>query len=441
MKVLVVGGGGREHALMWKLKQSPTVTALYCAPGNAGIASEAEVVPLAPDDIEGLRAFAKDRGIDLTVVGPEGPLVRGIVDLFASDGLTIFGPTAAAAQLEGSKVFSKEFMVRHKIPTARFASFAGGDTAQAEKFLAQLSLPVVVKADGLAAGKGVLICETDSDAVDAIRLMMTEKTFGEAGKSIVIEEFLRGEEVSVFAISDGERFALLPPAQDHKRILDGDKGKNTGGMGAYAPAPILTPDLRSRVIREIVQPTLTGMRSEGMSYRGCLYVGLMITEDGPKVLEYNCRFGDPEAQVVVPLIDADLTLVLEAAATGQLDPGMVRLRSGSAVTVVMASKGYPNKYDVGKEIRGLDAVRAELGEVVFHAGTRREEGLIVSSGGRVLAVTAIGRSQDLGTTIADAYRIVRRITFEGAYYRSDIGQKALVASARSSDAHSLKGQT
>jgi phosphoribosylamine---glycine ligase len=439
MNVLVVGSGGREHALVWKLKQSPTVGRLYCAPGNAGIAELAELVPIRADDLEGLRAFAKDRAIDLTVVGPENPLVHGIVDLFTADGLAIFGPTRAAARLEGSKVFSKEFMVRHKIPTARFSSFEGNDSTPAERFLQTMSLPVVVKADGLAAGKGVLICTTRAEAVDAVRHMMLEKAFGEAGRIIVIEEFLQGEEVSVFAISDGERFALLAPAQDHKRIFDGDKGKNTGGMGAYAPAPILTPELKARVVREIVRPTLDGMRSEGTAYRGCLYVGLMLTADGPKVLEYNCRFGDPETQVVVPLIDGDLATILHAAATGRLDPSSVGIHGASAVTVVMASRGYPDAYDVGKEIRGLDAVSAERGEVVFHAGTRREGSRIVSAGGRVLAVTAIGYSHELESTIADAYRIVHRIAFDGAYYRSDIGKKALKAVSQSRPESPSKG--
>ena len=440
MKVLVIGSGGREHALVWKLKQSPMVEALYCAPGNAGIAEDAELVPIRADDLEGLRAFAKGQAIDLTVVGPEVPLVLGIVDLFRSDGLTIFGPTRGAAQLEGSKAFSKEFMIRHKIPTARFAHFEGSESDPAERFLEQMGLPVVVKADGLAAGKGVLISETRAEAVDAIRRMMRENAFGEAGKKIIIEEFLKGEEVSVFAISDGERFALLPPAQDHKRIFDGDKGKNTGGMGAYAPAPILTPELRTRVVREIIAPTLDGMRSEGMPYRGCLYAGLMLTNDGPKVLEYNCRFGDPEAQVVVPLIDGDLARILEAAATGRLEPSSVGLHDASAVTVVMASRGYPDTCDVGKEIKGLDSVNAEEGEVAFHSGTRREGSRIVSAGGRVLAVTAIGYSHELESTIADAYRIVHRIAFDGAYYRSDIGKKALKGAPQPRGQHSRKGR-
>lgn len=425
MKVLVVGSGGREHALTWKLKQSPLVTALFCAPGNAGIAQEAEIVPIRADDIDRLLAFAEEEKIDLTVVGPEVPLVLGIVDAFSSKGLTIFGPSRAAAQLEGSKAFSKEFMVRHKIPTARFRSFEGNDPTEAERYLETLTLPVVVKADGLAAGKGVLICESKAEAVDAVRQMMLENAFGDAGRKVVVEEFLRGEEVSVFAICDGERFALLAAAQDHKRILDGDKGKNTGGMGAYAPAPIFTGALKHTVVRDIITPTLDGMRSEGTPYRGCLYAGLMVTPDGPKVLEYNCRFGDPETQVVVPLIDGDLAEILAAAAAGRLDPSAVVIHDASAVTVVMASHGYPDTYEVGKEIRGLDSVSAERGEVVFHAGTKREGARLVSAGGRVLAVTAVGYAHELESTIADAYRIVHRIAFDGAYYRSDIGKRAL----------------
>ncbi len=427
MKVLVVGSGGREHALVWKLKQSPQVTALYCAPGNAGIAQDAEIVPLRVDDIRGLLAFAEKAKIDLTIVGPEVPLVLGIVDEFVSRGRVVFGPSRAAARLEASKAFSKEFMARHHIPTARFRSFTTDKSDEAERYLETLSMPVVVKADGLAAGKGVIICESRGEALEALRRILHERAFGDAGASVVIEEFLRGEEVSVFAIADGERFALLPAAQDHKRIFDGDRGKNTGGMGAYAPAPLFTPALREVVIRDVITPTLEGMRSDGMPYRGCLYAGLMVTSEGPKVLEYNCRFGDPEAQVVVPLVDGDLAEILFAAASGRLDPSMVKLHDASAVTVVMASHGYPDHYEVGKEIRGLDAASAERGEVVFHAGTRRDGNRIVTSGGRVLAVTAIGYAHELGATIADAYRVVHRIAFDGAYYRSDIGKKALKA--------------
>lgn len=425
MRVLVIGSGGREHALVWKLRQSPIVTEVFCAPGNAGIEAVANLVPLKAVDLNGLLQFAKEQEIGLTVVGPEQPLVLGIVDLFESHGLPIFGPSKAAAQLEGSKAFSKEFMMRHRIATARHRSFVRQQALEAERFVQELSLPVVVKADGLAAGKGVVICETVGAAKRALYEMMEDKVFGTAGERVVIEEFLAGEEASMFAVSDGTRFLTLAPAQDHKRILDGDQGKNTGGMGAYAPAPIMTPDLQSRVIDEIVRPTIDGMREEGMPFCGCLYVGLMVTEEGPKVLEYNCRFGDPEAQVVIPLFQGDLALLLLSASTGTLKPDMGKHHPASAVCVVMASRGYPDDYETGKPVRGLDSIDADHGEIVFHAGTRREGESVVTSGGRVLGVTAIGYGDDLEGTIQSAYRIVGRIAFDGAYYRSDIGQKAL----------------
>lgn len=423
MKVLVIGSGGREHALAWKLRQSPMVTEVFCAPGNAGIEEVATVVPLKTVDLNGLLQFAKEQRIGLTVVGPEQPLVLGIVDLFESHGLPIFGPSKAAAQLEGSKAFSKEFMLRHGIPTARHRSFVRGQAAEAERFVQELSLPVVIKADGLAAGKGVVICETAGAARRALHEMMEDKVFGAAGERVVIEEFLAGEEASMFAVSDGIRFLTLAPAQDHKRILDGDHGKNTGGMGAYAPAPIMTPELQRSVLDEIIRPTIEGMREEGVPFCGCLYAGLMITGEGPKVLEYNCRFGDPEAQVVIPLFEGDLGQLLLSASTGALKTDKGKDHPASAVCVVMASRGYPDDYETGKPVRGLDSINGDLGEIVFHAGTRREGGDIVTSGGRVLGVTAIG--DDLEGTIQSAYRIVSRIAFDGAYYRSDIGQKAL----------------
>ncbi len=424
MNVLVIGSGGREHALVWKLRQSRLVDELYCAPGNAGIAAQATLVPIKPTDVSGLASFAEREKIGLTVVGPEQPLVIGLVDEFRRRGLSVFGPTQTAARLEGSKVFAKDFLTRHHIPTARYAAFTSGQEAEAILFAESLEPPMVVKADGLAAGKGVLICQSRGEAVEAIRSVIGGR-FGDAGRSVVVEEFLRGEEASVFVLSDGERFATLAPAQDHKRILDGDQGKNTGGMGAYAPAPVMTPALLAQVTRDIIRPTLEGMRTEGNPYAGCLYVGLMITANGPSVLEFNCRFGDPEAQVVIPLIDADLADVLLSIAQGRLDPSSVRQHPASAVCVVMASQGYPDDYQTGKEIIGLDHIRPEDGVVVFHAGTREEKGRIVTSGGRVLGVTAIGYGHDLEGTIRTAYGAVAHITFDGAYYRSDIGAKAL----------------
>jgi phosphoribosylamine--glycine ligase len=425
VKILVVGSGGREHALCWKLKQSPTVTHLYCAPGNAGTDQLAEPVPIKAHETDSLLRFAKKERIDLTVVGPEQSLALGIVDAFEKEGLVIFGPGKSAAQLESSKVFAKDFMRRHSIPTAAYQSFTHSEEDKAVQYLDQIAMPVVVKADGLASGKGVIICASRQQALSAIHSLMANKIFGAAGDRIVIEEFMLGEEASFFVITDGERFAALAPAQDHKRILDGDKGKNTGGMGAYAPAPIVNKGVSDRVIAEIVIPTIRGMQSEGMPYRGCLYVGLMITAAGPKVVEYNCRFGDPETQVVVPLMDADLASVLHATATGTLKPESVRLHPASAVCVVMASQGYPDEYETGKRILGLEKIRPEDGVVVFHAGTKNAGDAILTAGGRVLGVTAIGYDHALEETIRTAYSAVEKITFDGAYFRGDIGQKAL----------------
>lgn len=425
MNVLVIGSGGREHAIVWKLRQSPSVDKLYCAPGNGGIAGQAELAPVLADDLDGLLRFARSRKIDLTVVGPEQPLVAGIVDRFEAEGMPVFGPTQAAARLEGSKVFAKEFMKRHGIPTARYRSFDAGQREQARKFVAELIPPTVVKADGLAAGKGVLICASREEANRAVDEILKERVFGEAGNQVVIEEYLEGEEASLLVLTDGTAFASLPPAQDHKRVLDGDGGKNTGGMGAYAPAPVVSRKIQAHVEKNVVMPLLAGMREERMPYRGCLYVGLMMTERGPQVLEFNCRFGDPEAQVTIPLIDGDLAHILLSVASGRLEKDAVKLHPAAAVCVVMASGGYPDRYETGKVIRGLDAVDPEKGEVVFHAGTRLQGEQLVTSGGRVLGVTAIGYANDLAGTIDAAYRIVHRIAFDGAYYRSDIGKKAL----------------
>ena len=425
MNILVIGSGGREHALVWKLRQSPQVKKVFCAPGNAGIENLATCVPLNSTDIRGLLKFAKEKKIDLTVVGSEQPLVEGIVDAFEEHGFHIFGPSKAAAQLEGSKVFSKDFMSRHHIPTANYRSFTTPEIDEAKKYINAMEPPMVIKVDGLAAGKGVLICKSRQEAALALEDMMLHKTFGSAGNQIVIEEFLDGEEASLFVLTDGEQFAILASAQDHKRILDGDLGKNTGGMGAYAPAPVVTNEILQYVTQQIVVPTLSGMKQDGVPYRGCLYVGLMMTREGPKVLEYNCRFGDPETQVVVPLIDGDLAEIFLAIAQRRLDSSKVKLHSATAVCVVMASHGYPDEYKIGKQIFGLEHIKAEDGVVVFHAGTKKEGSAIVSSGGRVLGVMAIGFNNELEQTIQNTYHAVEKITFDGAYYRSDIGKKAL----------------
>ncbi|MDI6767140.1 MAG: phosphoribosylamine--glycine ligase [Bacteroidota bacterium] len=422
MKILVIGSGGREHGLVWKIKQSPLVSKLYCAPGNAGISSIAEIVPIKATDKNALLLFAKYEGIDLTVVGPEHPLTEGIVDLFESNGLKTFGPSRLAAELEGSKVFSKQFMKRYDIPTAEFRSFNIEERFDAERYINEVPVPIVIKADGLAAGKGVTVCETKEQALETLDSMFEQKVFGEAGSKIVIEEFLVGEEASVFALTDGKEYVVLSPAQDHKRILDGDKGKNTGGMGAYAPTSIVTDEVLNRVKRDIIRPTLLGMAKEGRQYKGCLYIGLMITETGPKVVEYNCRFGDPETQIVLPLIDEDIVPFLFEIANGKLSKTKIKLKNASAVCVVIASRGYPDRYEVDKSIVGLDAIK-EQNVVVFHAGTKYNKDDIVTSGGRVLGVTAIG--VDLEETVDEAYRAVEKITFDGAYYRSDIGKKGI----------------
>ena len=429
MKVLLIGSGGREHAMAWKLRQSPQVRELFCAPGNAGIEGSATLVPIKATELDKLLSFAKDNKIDLTVVGPEQPLVEGIVDLFEKHGQKIFGPSKAAAMLEGSKVFSKDFMQKYGIPTARYENFSAGERGRAEKFLSEMTFPVVVKADGLAAGKGVVICETLGEALRAFDEMTDGNKFGSAGAHVVIEEFLQGEEVSVFVVTDGSDFVTLASAQDHKRIQDGDRGKNTGGMGAYAPAPIVNDTLLEQITAQVIRPTLDGMRKDGTPYRGCLYCGLMITEAGPKVLEYNCRLGDPEAQVVIPLLNGDFAELLMSVAQGKLNSQHAKVHSGAAVCVVMASKGYPDDYKTGKKISGLDAFPHGNDTVVFHAGTRKHGNDIVTSGGRVLGVTAMG--QDLESTIAQAYNAVEHISFDGVQFRRDIGKKALTRLQRS----------
>jgi phosphoribosylamine---glycine ligase len=426
MKVLVIGNGGREHAICWKLRHSPTVSALYCAPGNAGTATVAENVSIAAGDIPALCAFARREGIDLTVVGPEAPLAAGIVDDFRAAGLDIFGPTRAAAQLETSKAFAKDFMRRHRIPTAGYRVFHAGEEDAARDALRTAQYPLVLKADGLAAGKGVIIAQDFAEAAAAADQMLRGTSFGDAGRTLVIEEFLEGLEASVFALTDGTRFVTLAPAQDHKRILDGDLGKNTGGMGAFAPTPHVPPELLAEVKIRIVKPVIDGMRADGIPFSGVLFVGLMLTADGPKVLEFNCRFGDPETQVVLPLVDADFGALLRDIARGGLETSRLPLHDANAVCVVMASSGYPDGYETGHPIEGLDAIdEATEGVVVFHAGTRTEEGRVLTAGGRVLGVTALGQGRDFAESIRLAYGAVGRIRFDGAYYRTDIGKKAI----------------
>ncbi len=420
MKLLIIGGGGREHALAWKLKQSSRVSGVFCAPGNAGIAQVATCVPIKVTDHEALLKFARDERIGLTVVGPDDVLAAGIVDLFEANGLRIFGPTRAAAQLESSKVFAKEFMQRHGIPTARSGNFS--DSIEAQKFAQRMAYPVVVKADGLALGKGVIIAQNNWQAALAIHEIMDARKFGDAGSRVVIEEFLEGEECSIHALVDGASYLLFPGAQDHKRALDGDLGPNTGGMGTFSPpSKLLTPDMEARVRREVLDPFIAGLAKDGIRYRGMLFPGLMIDAAGPKVLEFNCRFGDPETQVLLPRLESDLLDLLEATIDGRLAQTEAKWSRESAVCVVMASGGYPSSYATGKAIAGLDAAGKDA--TVFHAGTRMESGRITTAGGRVLGVTAL--AGDLAAARARAYESVAQIHFEGAHFRRDIGAKGI----------------
>lgn len=419
MKILVVGSGGREHALCWALSKSPKVSKIYCTPGNGGIASIAECVDIKADDIIPLVDFALAQKIDLTVVGPEVPLAAGIVDLFEEEGLKIFGPSMAAARLEGSKAYAKSFMKRNDIPTARYAAFT--DLSAALVALNDFPLPVVVKADGLAAGKGVMICSTKIEAENALKSIMAEKVFKDAGNKVVIEEFLAGEEASILAVADGKDFILLESSQDHKRIFDNDEGPNTGGMGAYSPAPIVTAKLARQIAKDIISPVIAGMAEEESPFKGILYAGVMITKDGPRVLEFNVRFGDPETQAILPRLKTDLLDVILASVEGRLAGMKLEWVDDACVSVVMASGGYPGNYSTGLEIHGLDQVPE--GAVVFHAGTKKDGEKVVTSGGRVLGVTAPGK--DIAEAIRNAYAAVEKISFDGAQFRKDIGKKAL----------------
>lgn len=420
MKILLIGGGGREHALAWKLAQSPRVEKLYCAPGNPGIAAVAECVNIDVSDNEALGQFALKHDIGLTVVGPELPLTNGLVDHFAALNLKAFGPSRRAAQLEGSKAFAKEIMHKYNIPTAASAAFTEADKAIA--YIKEQGAPIVVKADGLAAGKGVVVAMTVAEAVAAVDMMMKEKAFGSAGNLVVIEEYLDGEEASLLAFTDGSTVVPMVAAQDHKRIFDNDQGPNTGGMGTYAPAPVVTEALRERVTREVLQPVIDGMRQEGIVYKGCLYAGLMITAQGPKVIEFNARFGDPETQVVLPLLDGDLVDIMEACVDEQLAGQNIKWKDRAAVCVVLAAGGYPGHYHKGDTITGIAAAEAQ-DAVVFHAGTGSKDGYIVTNGGRVLGVTAIDK--DIRAAVDKVYRAVPAIKFAGLQYRKDIAGRAL----------------
>jgi phosphoribosylamine--glycine ligase len=422
MNILIVGSGGREHALAWKLAQSPLAEKLYAAPGNPGMAGIASLAAIKANDIPGLVRFSKEQGIGLVVVGPEDPLCLGLADSLREQGVPVFGPGKSGARLEGSKSFSKQFMVRHKVATARAASFTVLDEALAD--LKSRQAPLVIKADGLAAGKGVVIAQTLAEAERALRQMMEEKVHGAAGERVLVEDFLEGEEASLLCFCDGESLVPMASAQDHKRIGDGDTGPNTGGMGAYSPAPVLDAAAMARVQAEVLGPTLRGLKAEGMDYRGCLYVGLMLGPQGPKVVEYNCRFGDPETQAVVPRMDFDLAQVMLACAQGRGLAGMAPLKwkPEAAACVVLASAGYPGKPDSGRPILGLDQAGRAL---VFHAGTKLEQGRLLSAGGRVLGVVGQGRS--LREAVAGAYEAVGKVHFEGMQYRRDIGHRALAA--------------
>jgi phosphoribosylamine--glycine ligase len=423
MNVLVIGSGGREHALAFKAAQNPSVRTVFVAPGNAGTALEPKLenVAIGVEDLDALVAFAKDNNVELTIVGPEAPLVIGVVDRFREEGLAIFGPTAAAAQLEGSKSFTKDFLARHDIPTAEYQTFEQIEPALA--YLKEKGAPIVVKADGLAAGKGVIVAMTEAEAEEAIRDMLAGNAFGEAGSRVVIEEFLEGEEASFIVMVDGKNVLPFATSQDHKRAYNGDQGPNTGGMGAYSPAPVVTADIHERIMNEVINPTVEGMASEGAPYTGFLYAGLMITADGtPKVIEYNCRFGDPETQPIMLRLQSDLVELIQAANREELDQTEIKFDSRAAVGVVLAAKGYPGSYPKGDAISGLRVDYAE-GEKVFHAGTKQDGENVVTAGGRVLCATALGHT--VTEAQKRAYALLNEINWDGVEFRTDIAYRAI----------------
>jgi len=417
----VVGGGGREHALVWKIAQSPKVSKVYCAPGNAGISEQSTIVPIQANDLNHLLDFALKEKIDLTVVGPEDPLTRGIVDLFETKGLLIFGASKKAAEIEGSKAFAKEMMKKYHIPTAFYEIFDNRN--EAVKYIRNQGAPIVIKADGLAAGKGVIVCKTVEEAIHSVDQIMVEKIFGSAGNRVVVEEYLVGEEASYIAFTDGKTILPMASSQDHKAILDGDQGPNTGGMGAYSPAPVVTGEVHEKIIEKILRPVIYGMGEEGRPYKGVLYAGLMIHEGHPKVLEFNARFGDPETQPVLIRMKGDIVPIFEACMKGTLSRHKIEWDNCASVCVVMASKGYPGDYEKGKIIEGLKEVSRMERVFVFHAGTTLNDGQIMTNGGRVLGVTGLG--EDIPRAIERAYQAVKKISWDGVYYRTDIGQKAL----------------
>lgn len=421
MKILIVGEGGREHALVWALHRSPSVQALYAAPGNAGIGQVAECVPIGAEDAEGLAAYAEAHRIDLTVVGPDGALAAGVVDQMMARGIKTFGPTRAAARIEWSKSFAKKLMEDEGIPTAAYASFS--DINEAKAYIRRRGAPILVKADGLAAGKGAVVCHSVEEALQVAEGMLIGGAFGEAGARIVVEEFLEGEEASVLAITDGATIRVLLPSQDHKHIYEGDKGPNTGGMGAYAPAPVVDQRLMTEIESHILEPAIRAMAARGIPYKGVLYAGLMITDHGPKVFEFNSRFGDPEAQVLLPLLKTDLTDILLAVCTDNLSSVTLEWHPKAATCVVLASNGYPGAYEKGKPITGLDKLAAMEDVIPFHANTAVRDGRLVTNGGRVVGITAL--APDLASSITRAYEVAEYIHFDGCYYRRDIGQKAL----------------
>lgn len=421
MKVLVIGGGGREHALVWKLSQSSRVTKLFCAPGNAGISKIAECLNIKADDISSLVNFAKYEGIDLTVVGPEAPLTAGIADAFIKEKRRIFGPDKKGAQLEGSKVFAKELMLKYGIPTAEYKMFTS--YLHAEEYVRLKGAPLVIKADGLAAGKGVIIAETADEAINALKLIMKEKAFGSAGNRVVMEQCLKGEEASFMVLTDGKTVVPLATSQDHKTIFDNDKGPNTGGMGAYSPAPVITDQLEKDIMSTVIKPLINGLIKEKINYRGVIYAGLMICKGKPYVLEFNCRFGDPEAQPVLMRLDSDLFDALKATAYGQLKDIKISWKDTASVCVVLASKGYPGSYEKGDIIKGLGALNNKNDLMVFHSGTGTKNGEFVTSGGRVLGVTALGKN--IHDAKKSAYEAIGKIHFSGMQYRKDIGDKAI----------------
>lgn len=417
MRIMVIGGGGREHAIIRKLKENPKAETIFCLPGNGGIAADAVCVPIAAKDIDGIVNFAKKEKIDFAVVAPDDPLVLGAVDALEFHGIACFGPSASAAEIEGSKVFSKELMKKYKIPTAACEIFTNSATAR--DYLRNCAYPMVIKADGLALGKGVIIVESREEAMNAIKLIMDEKVFGESGNRVVIEEFLSGPEVSVLAFTDGKSMVPMISSMDHKRAETGDLGPNTGGMGAIAPNPYYTQEIAERCMKEIFLPTMEAMNQEGRTFKGCLYFGLMLTSKGPKVIEYNCRFGDPETQVVLPLLESDLLDIMMHVAAGTLSNADIRFSKKHACCVIMASSGYPIKYETGYKI----VVSDEVVSNVFVAGAKKDGDDLISTGGRVLGVTALG--DNLASAVKNAYAAVREIHFENEYYRTDIGQKAL----------------